>query len=115
MQRPGTLPSLSASTPKNPGLLQGAVDWLNHTGESIIYRSHLTGQSKTAMATIEQDTTLIDDQGMAVRDTTVNLNPQEIPVVQHLDVIITADGSRYLVDELVDSPGYLLRAFISPE
>ena len=91
------------------------MDWLTHTGEDVVYRSALSGQSQTVRATIEQDVTLLDDQGMATRGMVINLNPQQVPVVKHQDVVIASDGARYHVDEIIDSPGYLMRAFISPE
>jgi hypothetical protein len=75
----------------------------------------LSGQSSTVRATIEQDVTLLDDQGMATRGLVINLSPQQVPVMKHQDVVITASGTRYQIDEIIDSPGYLMRAFISPE
>lgn len=95
-------------------LKQGAIDWLKLTGDSVNYQSSLTGQSKTIVVTLEQDVATMDDEGMVVRGLTINLNPVDIPYPDRGDIVSYSDGRRFRVDAILDSPGYLTRAFVSP-
>lgn len=95
-------------------LHQGATDWLKLTGESVSYHSARTGQSKTLIVTMEQDVTLMDEDGMVTRGLMVNMDPRDITDPQRGDLITYNDGKRYRVDQLIDSPGYLTRFYVSP-
>jgi hypothetical protein len=96
-------------------LNQGAADWINLTGEPVSYRSARTGQVKTINATLEQDVSATDDEGMIVNGLTLNLLATDVPQPGRDDVVTLADGRRLHVDMILDSPGHFVRVFVSPE
>lgn len=97
-------------------LRQGATDWLKLTGESFQYRSSITGIAQSISATLEQDVSTVDDQGMYSRGLMLNIDPLEIPSesIQRGDIVTDSNGKRYRFDEILDSPGYLTRVLVSP-
>lgn len=97
-------------------LKRGAIDWLRLTGAPYRYRSEMTGQSAVITATLEQDIATVDDQGMIARGLVLNLNPDDIGGLPNRGDMATDDeGNRFRIDEVMDSPGYLTRVFVSPD
>lgn len=100
---------------RNEGLKQGAIDWLKITGESVQYRSTVTGQFSVINATIEQDISTVDDHGMITRGLVMNINPDDLgDLPRRGDTATDGRGKQYRIDEVLDSPGYLTRVFVSP-
>jgi hypothetical protein len=95
-------------------LKQGATDWLKLTGEAVSYYSATTGQTKTINVTLEQDVTTMDDDGMYTRGLMLNLDPKDVPDPDRGDLVTYNDGRIYRVDQILDSPGYLTRLYVSP-
>lgn len=95
-------------------LQAGAVKWLETTGEQVSYMSALTGQSVLVTATLEQEVDTVDDGGMVTRGQTLCFNSVDVPLPAKDDIVTLADGRRFHLDAVLDSPGYITRAYVSP-
>jgi hypothetical protein len=93
-------------------LNQAADSWLTLTGDSATYRNTVTGIRSTVIATLEQDVSTVDEYGMVTAGHVVSLSPRDISLPARGDTI-KFDAGTYRVDELLDSPGYLTRVFVS--
>lgn len=93
-------------------LIQAADSWLSITGEPATYRNTVTGIKSMIIATLEQDVNTVDEYGMVTSGQVVSLSPREVPLPARGDTI-KLDSGTYRVDEILDSPGYLTRVFVS--
>ena len=94
-------------------LRAGANSWLLLTGESATYRDTITGIRSTVTATLEQDVQTVDDFGLVTSGNIVSMSPEDISLPARGDEIAFITQGTYRVDELLDSPGFLTRVFVS--
>lgn len=95
-------------------LQAGAAKWLETTGEMIEYQSASTGQTVSIRATLEQEVDTMDDQGMITRGQTLCFDSRDVALPAKNDLALLADGRRFHIDAVLDSPGYFTRAYVSP-
>lgn len=93
-------------------LNQGAIDWLNQTGEAGTYRSARTGVSVDVQATPEMDASVVNTSGMIVRGHTISIKTGVVENPSRGDVVDIPSG-RFEIQEHLEDSGIIQRFLVT--